>query len=246
MKLDFHFNNFDNLGLQSLLLFDCISLVHLSLFSRELRNRSMGYKEEKELFVSNSTGGSITRINLVCLTAIVRPFPFIIEHSTALTHAPWYPLQTSYSLWTVAHARLLSRLPPNSLAIPFLEFLILVFPLLLALTSFSAHPFRLNLLLFLLTVLWAVLPSPSAQETTPPLSPELGKKRKHERTPSQVDTRPFARPFVTSYRAIMMVMTVLGILAVDFPFFPREFAKAETWGTSLVRSRFSFTFHDRH
>lgn len=194
----------------------------------------MGYKEEKELFVSGMTGGSITRINLVCVTAIVSSTSSSTKAAWTLLR-PLTPLQTTYALWIVVHARFLSRLHPNSLKIPILEFLILVLPLLLALTSFSAHPLRLNLFLILLTLLSALLPSSDSQESTPPLSPELGKKRKHERTPSQVDTRPFARPFVTSYRAIMMVMTVLGILAVDFPFFPREFAKAETWGTSLVR-----------
>ncbi|GAA5979812.1 hypothetical protein JCM11641_002701 [Rhodosporidiobolus odoratus] len=171
----------------------------------------MGYKQEKELFVSHAVGGSIARIDLVCCTSI-----------------------TTYALWTVAHRRILCHLPPNSPRIPLIEFSILVFPLLLALTLFSSHPLFFNLFLCTLTTLWALSPTPDYPSQPPPLSPQLDRKRKHARAPSQIDLRPFSRPFVTSYRAIMMVMTVLGILAVDFPVFPREFAKAETWGTSLM------------
>ncbi|BGP18836.1 hypothetical protein JCM10213_003491 [Rhodosporidiobolus nylandii] len=171
----------------------------------------MGYKEEKELFVSGAVGGSIARINLVCFTAI-----------------------TTYALWNVAHKRLLTHLAPNSLQIPLVEFSTLVFPLLLALTNLSRHLLLLNLALLTVMLLWALSPDPRSARGAPPLSPELEKKSKHARASSQIDVRPFARPFVTSYRAIMMVMTVLGILAVDFPVFPREFAKAETWGTSLM------------
>ncbi|KAG6842408.1 hypothetical protein C0991_007538 [Blastosporella zonata] len=41
-------------------------------------------------------------------------------------------------------------------------------------------------------------------------------------------------PAVTIYRAHMMLMTILGILAVDFPVFPRALAKCETFGVSLM------------
>ena len=41
-------------------------------------------------------------------------------------------------------------------------------------------------------------------------------------------------PALTTYRAHMMLMTVLSILAVDFPIFPRSLVKCETFGVSLV------------
>jgi glucosaminylphosphatidylinositol acyltransferase len=43
-----------------------------------------------------------------------------------------------------------------------------------------------------------------------------------------------AKPFLSSYRALMMLATCVAILAVDFVVFPRRFAKCEMFGISLM------------
>ncbi|XP_050882277.1 arogenate dehydratase/prephenate dehydratase 1, chloroplastic [Lathyrus oleraceus] len=42
------------------------------------------------------------------------------------------------------------------------------------------------------------------------------------------------RAYITSYRVIVMIITILCILAVDFRIFPRRYAKTETYGASLA------------
>lgn len=167
----------------------------------------MGYKEEKEEFVSGSTGGTVTRINLTCLTAL-----------------------TTYALWTVVNARLAKGNKPVAWKLASIEFSILILPLLFALTLFSDYPLIFNIVISTLAIALHSLPAPN---DIPPLSPMPDKVSQFSSI-ARIEVKPFSKPFVTSYRAIMMVMTIICILAVDFPIFPREFAKAETWGTSLM------------
>lgn len=52
--------------------------------------------------------------------------------------------------------------------------------------------------------------------------------------PPPAPTKRTHLPFLTVYRAHMMIMTVHCILAVDFPIFPRVLGKCEDFGTSLM------------
>ncbi|MCO5590916.1 hypothetical protein L7F22_044892 [Adiantum nelumboides] len=53
-----------------------------------------------------------------------------------------------------------------------------------------------------------------------------GKDKQHEKPPKL--------QFLSSYRFVVMLLTCLSILAVDFNIFPRRYAKTETYGTGLV------------
>lgn len=42
------------------------------------------------------------------------------------------------------------------------------------------------------------------------------------------------KPFITNFRALANIVTAICILAIDFPIFPRKFAKTEVFGYSLM------------
>jgi phosphatidylinositol glycan class W len=63
----------------------------------------------------------------------------------------------------------------------------------------------------------------------------VGRKQAAVTEANDTDARKMKRPsFVTHYRAGIMLLTCITILAVDFPVFPRRFAKTETYGTGLM------------
>ena len=117
------------------------------------------------------------------------------------------------------------------------DFLIQCVAVLCATTVYSSAPQVLNGLLILPAVAAFLQPSPAARETNKlsPKSTSNGKPTSSldEATADDKDPLPI-KPFITTYRGAMMIITCASILAVDFNVFPRRFAKTETFGTSLM------------
>ena len=144
------------------------------------------------------------------------------------------------------HSALTSR--SKSSSSPFLtDFLILILPLLLSITHFGNTPTLLLLLLLFPTVLILLFKPDRAETKTadfhlslPPPSPSISrsKHRENASTPNSPTTEVKKAtpplPALTTYRAHMLLMTILSILSVDFPIFPRSLVKCETYGVSLV------------
>jgi hypothetical protein len=134
--------------------------------------------------------------------------------------------QASVSLYAAIQTRLQPTRPLGFLS----SWLLLVFPLLLSMTLFANQPTLFLVLLSVSTGLVLLyLPKPQSGIPLPLRQPLLSSA-----TSSSNPVRIPPLPALTTYRAHMMLMTVLAILAVDFPVFPRSMVKCETFGVSLV------------
>jgi phosphatidylinositol glycan class W len=114
------------------------------------------------------------------------------------------------------------------------DFLLNVGAILFAITAYSSAPLLLDILLISPAIIVLLLPAHKDGKKTTKHGPSVGQNAaKPAPLPERHDTLPL-RPFLTFYRGAMMIVTCLAILAVDFPIFPRRFAKVENWGTSLM------------
>ncbi|KAF8465850.1 GWT1-domain-containing protein [Russula ochroleuca] len=180
------------------------------------------YKHSKEAFVSGMTGSTVAHINMIALVALA---------SIAL------------------HSAIRSRLPPQKSFLFLSEWLLLVIPLLLSMTLFARRPGTLSVILLLPTAFICFLfppyqsgtPLPSGGVVSPRASPvSRHAPGFHHDKPTWQGAASGEEPETTrlsalsTYRAHMMLVTVLAILAVDFPVFPRMLAKCETYGVSFM------------
>ncbi|KAF8497872.1 hypothetical protein F5888DRAFT_1827738 [Russula emetica] len=147
----------------------------------------------------------------------------------------------------VLHSAIRSRSQPQKSFLLLSEWLLLVIPLLLSMTLFAHRPGTLSAILLLPTAFICFL-FPTCQSGTP--LPSGGSPRSsfvshrassshHDKpskqgagSPEQTETTRLSA--LSTYRTHMMLVTVLAILAVDFPVFPRMLAKCETYGVSFM------------
>ncbi|KAK0664580.1 GWT1-domain-containing protein [Cercophora samala] len=165
------------------------------------------YKQLKEDFVSNLSGGSVIEVAQVCAVA---------------------PVVTL--LWSVLQSRQSFFKPYTPLAFV-IDYLLNVGALLLSVTLYSSSPILLNILLLTAAAfIYTVPPSSSSKKK----QAKPGNAKPTANPSSQGLSALSTKPFLTNYRGNMLVVTCICILAVDFRLFPRRFAKVETWGTSLM------------
>lgn len=168
----------------------------------------MSQKQLKEAFISNLNGTSLLEVSLglplAPLCLLCRGLLLILYH-----------LHNGKPL----RSRTCSLL---------LDFAVLVSPLLFSCTVLSP------IIFFPPSIIAAICAGIFAK---------IYSQRKHDtRAPFRQIVKDFQRthldseyiPAITALRVYVNVLTSIGILAVDFPQFPRRYAKAETYGTGVM------------
>ncbi|KAF3079907.1 Glucosaminyl phosphatidylinositol (GlcN-PI) nositol acylation protein [Orbilia oligospora] len=168
-------------------------------------------KDNKEAFYSNLKGGSIAEINFVTAVA---PIAYFI----------YAALQTRKGFF---------QSDEYSLPLFLIDFGLNAAALLLSITVYSQYALYFSLFLALngCVIYFAQSPLTQSKQRKPPPKDDVAKELSEK---EKLDVYLPKKAFITAWRGSMMMVTCLAILAVDFPVFPRRFAKVETWGQSLM------------
>lgn len=174
-----------------------------------MSNSTASYKQLKEDFVSNLTGGPVSEIAAV--TAVL-PVGALV----------WSALQSRQSFFR-----------PYTIVGFIIDYFLNVGAVLLAITLYSDTPILLIVLLLAPALLVYAFPPNLVARRKKPKIPATAQASKTKGSAAGLDVLS-TKPFLTIFRGSMLIITCLAILAVDFRIFPRRFGKVETWGTSLM------------
>ncbi|KAK1262414.1 hypothetical protein QJS04_geneDACA008816 [Acorus gramineus] len=177
-----------------------------------LRVPSNPNKQLKEEFVSNLTGSSL--LEIAALSFIV-PALMVLRHwSGSASAVERENMQKKNDNFTVHHEEW--RNYTVSLVV---DFLCIVFPILLVFTVLAEWVYTCTICLMLM-LFFCILAKRSNSSVIN--FKEGSKELSHLRTS------------ISSFRVSVMIVTCLCILAVDFKIYPRRYAKTETYGIGLM------------
>lgn len=141
-------------------------------------------------------------------------------------------MQAAAFLWAMLQSRQ-NYFKPYTIPAAVSDFLINCCAILFATTVYAGAPQILNGLLLLPAIAAMLQPAPEVVQQAAKVPKKDSKESAEEDVKDDKDPLP-VKPFITAYRGAMMIITCSSILAVDFPVFPRRFAKTESFGTSLM------------
>ncbi|NXH12922.1 PIGW protein, partial [Bucco capensis] len=168
----------------------------------------MSQKHLKEAFVSNLNGTSLLEVSL----GLSLPPLCLLCRGLLLV---LYYLHNGKPLNSRKYSLLL-------------DFLVLVSPLVFCCTVLSPILFLIPMLIAAFcAALFCTIYSQRNQETRVPFRQLVKDFQKTSLDPEYI-------PAITVFRVYINVLTSVSILAVDFPQYPRRYAKAETYGTGVM------------